>query len=711
MAVIDPYTSSVLAQGQINSQASPADFGAQVGAANQNLAEGVGAVSRGIQELTDTQDITSVHVELAKKRAAWTQEMQNRENAAVPGDDTFAPRLMDDLSKDINTIGDNLTSRRAQRLLQTMSATMVSEFGQRAVGVQSELAGKAAVNSYNDLVLASGQTVYADQSQYEAVQLEAAMAIQNGEGMFGKVPKPARDAFLAKVKNDIDLAAARGYARRDPAGLLASVAPDQLQQFEPAKKIVESNNAPGATANISKGAMQWAPQVQQAAAARGVNPNILLAQIDKESSGNPRAENRGDIAVTGSPSQGLAQFQPGTAKQYGVTDPFDPKQAIPGQAAYMADLLKKYGGNYQKALAAYNWGPGNLDSAMQRYGSLWADKLPASVKDYVSTIMTNAGQVAQPAPPGAPAQPADGTVPLGPAKTPVASSLPYFKNLSWEQQDAVVGEAVRLQNMRMAMAERARAEAERAKKDAQDKTMDGFITRIITPGNQDMPTDDEIAHDPTLSWQQKQHAVDYKLTRTRELAAGAESKTNPTEVRALMLQIHAADDDPTKTYNLDPVMESYKSGRISTAEFRSLRTEVEQLKDGTTQGFQKDVNNARNAVYTALTRSILGQGQPEVAADAAYRFNADMERQISELRKQNKDPRVLLDPSSRDYLLKPERIQSFMPQSSEATGDAAAKVVQQEAPTLPKVSSQAEYDALPKGALYTDPQGNVRTKK
>jgi soluble lytic murein transglycosylase-like protein len=57
---------------------------------------------------------------------------------------------------------------------------------------------------------------------------------------------------------------------------------------------------------------------------------------------------------------------PGTARAYGLTDPFDAEKAIDAQARLMSDLLERFDGEAALALAAYNAGPG----AVERYGGI-----------------------------------------------------------------------------------------------------------------------------------------------------------------------------------------------------------------------------------------------------------------------------------------------------------------------------------------------------
>lgn len=80
---------------------------------------------------------------------------------------------------------------------------------------------------------------------------------------------------------------------------------------------------------------------------------------------------------------------PGTAQGLGV-NPYDAKQNIIGGAKYISGQLKKYG-SYELALAAYNAGPGRVDSAIKKAGSRdWSQVrqfLPKETQNYVPKVM------------------------------------------------------------------------------------------------------------------------------------------------------------------------------------------------------------------------------------------------------------------------------------------------------------------------------------
>jgi hypothetical protein len=94
---------------------------------------------------------------------------------------------------------------------------------------------------------------------------------------------------------------------------------------------------------------RFAPAISRAAQRWSVAGTLLAAQLYQESRFNP-------FARSPAGAQGIAQFMPGTARAYGLGDPFDPTRAIDAQAHLMRDLLRQFG-SVPLALAAYNAGP------------------------------------------------------------------------------------------------------------------------------------------------------------------------------------------------------------------------------------------------------------------------------------------------------------------------------------------------------------------
>ncbi|WP_133065293.1 transglycosylase SLT domain-containing protein [Virgibacillus profundi] len=135
---------------------------------------------------------------------------------------------------------------------------------------------------------------------------------------------------------------------------------------------------------------KYANEINKSAQKYGVSPFLIASIIQQESSFNSRA-------VSGAGARGLMQLMPATARELGVKDSFNPAQNIDGGTKYIAQQLKAFGGDLNKALAAYNAGAGNV----RKYGGIppfeetqnYVKKVNSNLESFGSAVGNTTAQV------------------------------------------------------------------------------------------------------------------------------------------------------------------------------------------------------------------------------------------------------------------------------------------------------------------------------
>lgn len=122
--------------------------------------------------------------------------------------------------------------------------------------------------------------------------------------------------------------------------------------------------------------------IAQAEARNGLPKNLLARQLHQESAYKPAVIQGKQKSATG--AIGIAQFMPATAKEFGI-DPTNPWQSIDAAGKYMRQLYNRFG-TWQLALAAYNWGMGNV----ARNGIA---KAPTETQNYFTKILADIGLI------------------------------------------------------------------------------------------------------------------------------------------------------------------------------------------------------------------------------------------------------------------------------------------------------------------------------
>ena len=209
---------------------------------------------------------------------------------------------------------------------------------------------------------------------YDAAQLQGKSAEWSDAQARKMVSNAHKTAIAAALQNN-DVAYADRYLKRYGKDMEAD---DLLQTTGLITKEMDLRVGTSAATEVMG---RWAPKIVPGDMDRLTN--IVLAM----ESGGRRYDAGGELLESSKGAKGEMQVMDGTNVDpgYGVKPAADdsPEERARVGRDYLAAMVREYDGDVSKALAAYNWGPGNLDKAVKEHGPNWLQAAPEETRSYV----------------------------------------------------------------------------------------------------------------------------------------------------------------------------------------------------------------------------------------------------------------------------------------------------------------------------------------
>lgn len=323
---------------------------------SQEARKGTISYAEAIERLNKIKLPTDLYENL-KKQAAQYDENSSKANLSAEKLKLFGVEV-------------NLAGNKAQNAAVQVKGNTDELNSNANAADKAAKAQKSYFDSLRDEVLKSNEELallnqgYSEEAAKRIIELQKAKQAVAPPGTTAIVSKEEMDIVAQAVKT-LDLL-------KDKKDELTAAERKHTSELEKQQKIM--------AVNAKVQALSAKYDISSKAAAANVPQGLIEGMIMQESRGD--TYRNGKLLTSPVGAQGVAQFMPKTAKQYGV-DVKSEESSINGMIKYVSDLLKMFKGNVEKAVMAYNAGPENVRTGKAN-GFKETKKYLSNVKSYVA---------------------------------------------------------------------------------------------------------------------------------------------------------------------------------------------------------------------------------------------------------------------------------------------------------------------------------------
>jgi hypothetical protein len=291
---------------------------------------------------------------LSNDHVQWSAWMAKAEQEAPAGAPNHAGKFIEQFDANTDESLKNAPTEQAKRFYGERRAAMRATLYDHAVRFETTAGMKWRDQQWDASIDNVAQVAARDPEQGKtmAAELRALLADSPHQGL--------AQAKAEKLRESLSKAATLGLIERDPATALRAL-----------------------------GGYFGAKQPQPAAAGAAAPDALFQAVVQQESRGR-HTDAAGRLTTSPKGALGISQVLPTTGVDpgYGVAPLKDQSEDeyLRFGRDYLGAMLREFGGDQAKALAAYNAGPGAVQQAIKSAGAEWFAQMPAETRDYVAKI-------------------------------------------------------------------------------------------------------------------------------------------------------------------------------------------------------------------------------------------------------------------------------------------------------------------------------------